>query len=328
MLIALVYETHQDSFPSLRTFADLLVLRHLRERSRGEYGRRVHLLADHFGGVDPATLTEAQVGDYFVFLIRDKALRPSSIRQARAAIDLFFSEVVRVKWKVFASVRTRGAAPLPVVLSRAQVALLFATVKVPRFRVVLRLLYGCGLRIGEALALEVGDIRAKGCAHPTLLVRDGKGGKPRVVPLPARVLGEVRDYWKTHRHPRFIFPAPGSEWRVNRRASQAEQDAALAARLHTATRTMSVSSVQSMFRVAVARSGIATGSADPIEGTRGICLHTLRHSYATHLLDEGVNLKTISTYLGHASLDTTMVYLHLTEAGEERSHAALARLLA
>lgn len=324
MLIAQVYETHQDSFPSLRAFADLLVLRHLRERSRQEYGRRVHLLADHFGGADPATLTEAQVGDYFVFLIRDKGLRPSSIRQARAAIDLFFTEVVRMRWKVFASVRTRGAAPLPVVLSRAEISALFATVKVPRFRVVLRLLYGCGLRISEALALEVGDIRAKGCAHPTLLVRDGKGGKPRVVPLPACVLGEVRDYWKTHRHPRFIFPSPGSAWRVNRRTSQAEQDAAFAAQMHTATRTMSVSSVQSMFRIAVAQSGIAVAQ----QGTRGICLHTLRHSYATHLLDEGVNLKTISTYLGHASLDTTMVYLHLTEAGEERSHAALARLLA
>lgn len=294
------------------------MLRHLRERTKTEYGRRVHLLADHFGGVDPATLTEAQVGDYFVFLIRDKGLRPSSIRQARAAIELFFKVVVGVEWKVFASIRTRGAAPLPRVLSRAEVAALFAVVRVLRFRVVLRLLYGCGLRIGEALALEVGDIRAKGCVHPTLLVRDGKGGKSRIVPLPLCVLAEVRAYWKTHRHPRFIFPSPGSAWRANRRASQAEQDAALAAQMRTATQTMSVSSVQAMMRIAVAQSGIHAGAS----------LHTLRHSYATHLLDEGVHLKSISAYLGHTSLDTTMVYLHLTEAGEERSHAALAKLLA
>ena len=278
----------------------------------------MHLLADHFGGVDPATLTEAQAGDYFVFLIRDKALRPSSIRQARAAIELFFRAVVKVQWEVFASVRTKGAAPLPKVLSRAQIAALFATIKVLRYRVVLRLLYGCGLRIGEALALEVSDIRAKGCVHPTLLVRDGKGGKSRIVPLPLRVLAEVREYWATHRHARFIFPSPGSAWRANRRASQAVQDAALAAQMHTAVQTMSVSSVQAMMRIAVAQSGIGTSAS----------LHTLRHSYATHLLDEGVDLKTISTYLGHTSLETTMVYLHLTEAGEERSHAALARLLA
>lgn len=296
----------------------MLILRHLRERTKQEYGRRVHLLADHFGGVDPGTLSEAQVGDYFVFLIRDKALRPSSIRQARAAIELFFKSVVGVEWKVFSTVRTRGAAPLPKVLSRAQVAALFATVKVQRFRVVLRLLYGCGLRIGEALALVVGDIRAKGCVHPTLLIRDGKGGQSRIVPLPLVVYREVREYWATHRHPRFIFPSPGSAWRANRRASQAEQDVALAAQMKTATQTMSVSSVQAMMRIAVAQSGIGTSAS----------LHTLRHSYATHLLDEGVNLKSISAYLGHTSLETTMVYLHLTEAGEECSHAALAKLLA
>ncbi len=303
----------------------MLVLRHLRERTKAEYGRRVHLLADHFGGVDPATLSEAQVGDYFVFLIRDKGLRPSSIRQARAAIELFFAAVVGVGWKVFATIRTRGAMPLPMVLSRAQIAALFATVKVLRFRVVLRLLYGCGLRIGEALALEVRDIRAKGCVHPTLLIRDGKGGKSRMVPLPLAVYREVREYWATHRHPRFIFPSPGSAWRANRRASQAEQDAALAAQMQRATQTMSVSSVQAMMRIAVAQSGIGTSSGGD---ARGASLHTLRHSYATHLLDEGVNLKTISTYLGHTSLETTMVYLHLTEASESKTHAALARLVA
>ena len=260
-----------------------------------------------------------------MFLCETKKLRPSSIRQARASIELFFKSVVGVEWKVFSLIRTRGAAPLPLVLSRAQVAALFAVVRVLRFRVVLRLLYGCGLRIGEALAVEISDIRAKGCVHPTLLIRDGKGGKQRIVPLPLAVLRELREYWATHRHPRFIFPSPGCAWRANRRASQAEQEAALAAHMRSATATMSVSSVQAMMRIAVAQSGIGTSSSD---GGRGVCLHTLRHSYATHLLDEGVNLKTISTYLGHASLETTMVYLHLTEAGEERSHAALARLLA
>ena len=300
------------------------MLRHLRERTKIEYGRRVHLLADHFGGVDPAVLSEAQVADYFVFLIRDKGLRPSSIRQARAAIELFFKTVVGVEWRVFSTIRTRGAAPLPRVLSRAEVAVLFAVVKVLRFRVVLRLLYGCGLRIGEALALEVGDIRAKGCLHPTLFIRDGKGGKSRIVPLPLRVLVEVRGYWKTHRHPRFIFPSPGSAWRANRRASQAEQEAALAAQMQGATATMSVSSVQATFRIAVAQSGIVAGCGD---GSRGVCLHTLRHSYATHLLEAGVDLRSIGAYLGHTSLDTTMVYLHLTEAGEEKTHAALAKLI-
>lgn len=294
------------------------MLRHLRERTKTEYGRRVHLLADHFGGVDPATLTEAQVTAYFVFLIETKKLRPSSIRQARAAIELFFKSVVGVEWKVFSSIRTKGGLPLPTVLSRAEIALLFATVKVPRFRVVLRLLYGCGLRIGEALAVEVADIRAKDVVRPTLLICEGKGGKSRIVPLPLAVLRELRKYWATHRHPRFIFPSPGSAWRANRRASQSEQEAALAAQMQGAEATMSVSSVQATMRLIVAASGIK----------KAVCLHTLRHSYATHLLEEGVDLRSIGAYLGHTSLDTTMVYLHLTEASEEKTHAALAKLIA
>jgi integrase/recombinase XerD len=278
----------------------------------------VHLLADYFCGVDPATLSEAQVTAYFVFLIETKKLRPSSIRQARAAIELFFKSVVGVEWKVFSTIRTKGGLPLPTVLSRAEVALLFAGVKVLRFRVVLRLLYGCGLRIGEALAVEVTDIRAKDVVHPTLLIRDGKGGKSRIVPLPLAVLRELREYWKTHRHPRFIFPSPGSAWRANRRATQAAQEAALAAQMQGATATMSVSSVQAMMRLLVAASGIK----------KDVCLHTLRHSYATHLLEAGVDLRSIGAYLGHTSLDTTMVYLHLTEASESKTHAALATLVA
>lgn len=273
------------------------------------------MLADHFGGVDPVTLTEAQVGDYFVFLIRDKGLRPSSIRQARAAIELFFTAVVKVQWTVFASVRTNGAMPLPVVLSRAELAALFAAVKVVRFRVFLRLLYGCGLRLSEALALEVGDIDG---AALRVTVRAGKGGKPRVVPLPAALLAELRAFWKTHRHPRLLFPTPGPGWSVNRRASAAEQDSALAAALHAATQPMSDSAVQRVMRLALATAGI----------TKNATLHSLRHSYATHLLEEGVHIRAVSAYLGHANLDTTMVYLHLTEASESRTHTALNALFA
>ena len=290
----------------------------MRPRSKQEYGRRVHLLADHFGGVDPGTLSEAQVTEYFVFLIEVKKLAPASIRQARAAIDLFFRAVVKVEWQVFSLIRTRGVAKLPVVLSREEVQTLFATVKVPRFRLVLRLLYGCRLRIGEALALEVGDIRGRGPGFPTLLVRDGKGGKSRVVPLPQNLLAELRAWWATHRHARWIFPSPGSAWRANRRDTLDAQEAALAAQMHTATKPMSTSRVQAVMRLAVAQSRINACAN----------LHTLRHSYATHLLEEGVHLRAISAYLGHTSLDTTMVYLHLTEPAEGTAHQALKRLFA
>lgn len=272
------------------------------------------ILANHFQ-CDPATLTEPQVRDYFVFLIRDKALRPSSVRQARAALQLFFTQIVRVVgWTVFSEIRTRGSLPLPVVLSRNEVAAVIGAVREDRFRVVLRLIYGCGLRVSEALAVEVGDIDAAG--H-RLTICEGKGGKPRVVPLPQVLVRELRAYWVTHRHPRFLFPAPGSHWRVQKRATAQDQAAALAAQMRTAEVPMSVSSVQNVMRLAIAASGVGKAAT----------LHTLRHSYATHMLEEGVNLRAVSAYLGHTNLETTAVYLHLTEVSEHRAQEALERLL-
>jgi integrase/recombinase XerD len=309
------YEKKSLLHASLKAFEELLVLRHQRPRTLEEYGRRVALLAEHYGR-DPVACTEQEVRDYLVFLIRDKKLRPASIRQARAAIRLFYEKVVKVEgWTVFDEVRTKDTRPLPMVLSRADVAAVLGRLKVQRFLVVLRLIYACGLRLGEAMALEVRDIDA---AEGRLHVRDGKGGKARFVPLPAALLPELRAYWATHRHPRFIFPAAGRDWRVHRRATPETQAAALAAAQQRATQPMSESSVQNAFRLALAASGVAKPAS----------VHTLRHSYATHLLEEGVNIRVVSAYLGHASLEQTAVYLHLTEASEARTHEALGRMLA
>jgi site-specific recombinase XerD len=301
------------------------------------------LIGEHYAA-DPATLSEPQVRDYFVFRVRTKGLKGVSIRQARAALRLFYEMIARVeKWTVFDEVRTKDLRPLPKVLSRAEVTAVLGALRVHRFRAVLRLIYACGLRLGEAVALEVRDIDA---AQGRLLVRDGKGGKQRndspsvsrrahpsgpasrdlsqlppvasAVPLPQPTLLELRAWWATHRHPRLIFPAAGRAWRVNRRATEAEQAAALAAHQAKATVPMSESSVQNAFRLALAASGVAKPAS----------VHTLRHSYATHLLEEGVTLRAVSAYLGHANLEHTTVYLHLTEASEARTHEALARMLA
>jgi integrase/recombinase XerD len=309
------YEKKTHQYESLKAFEDLLTLRAKRPRTLEEYGARVRLIGEHYAA-DPATLSEQQVRDYFVFLVRTKGLKGVSIRQARAALRLFYEMIVRVeKWTVFDEVRTKDTRPLPKVLSRADVAAVLGTVRVHRFRAVLRLIYACGLRLGEAVALEVRDIDGK---EGRLLIRDGKGGKQRYVPLPKMMLLELRAWWATHRHPRFIFPAAGRAWRVNRRATEAEQAAALAAHQAKATVPMSESSVQNAFRLALAASGVAKPAS----------VHTLRHSYATHLLEEGVTLRAVSAYLGHANLEHTTVYLHLTEASEARTHEALGRLLA
>jgi site-specific recombinase XerD len=122
------------------------------------------------------------------------------------------------------------------------------------------------------------------------------------------MVSELRQWWNMHRHPTWLFPGPGTGWRERGRT-------ALAAAL-LATSSMSVSAVQHTFRLARAQSGINASAT----------VHTLRHSYATHLLEEGVSLRQISHYLGHASLDTTVIYTHLTAISEARTRAALETL--
>ena len=174
-------------------------------------------------------------------------------------------------------------------------------------RTALALIYHTGLRVGEAVRIELRDLRDTHSPQPRLHVRCGKGGKDRFVPLAPAMVQELRAWWSTHRHPQFLFPGPTSAWRE--RAQPA--DAAARAATH-----LSVSAVQNTFRLARAASGV------PAEAT----VHTLRHCYATHLLEEGVSLRLISQYLGHASLETTVIYTHLTPLNEARTRAALAVL--
>jgi len=152
--------------------------------------------------------------------------------------------------------------------------------------------------------IQVRDLRETRTPQPRLHVRCGKGGKDRFVPLAPAMVAQLRRWWESHRHPTYLFPGPTTSWRE--RAQPA--DAAARAATH-----LSVSAVQNTFRLARASTGL------PVAAT----VHTLRHCYATHLLEEGVSLRLISLYLGHASLETTLIYTHLTPLNEARTRAAL-----
>ena len=133
-------------------------------------------------------------------------------------------------------------------------------------------------------------------------VHRGNGAKDRFVPLPRATLPLLRAHWRSHRNPRLLFPACGR----NGRAAA------------TATTPMAKSSVQGAFRHATRDAGGAT---------RGVSVHTLRHCYATHLLEAGVNLRVIQRNMGHASLESTMIYLHLTHKGYEDAYALIDRVM-
>lgn len=292
------------TFPSLAKFAAFVELKDFRGPTKKEYVRYVRKLGEHFQ-CDPATLTEDQLRTYFLFLRQQKQFGGSAMKLARCALRAFFRDCLHVAgWTVFEEVRVAPPQTLPLVLSREQVAALLGALRAPRYRTALALIYHTGLRVGEAVRIELRDLRETHTPHPRLHVRCGKGGKDRFVPLAPEMVAQLRGWWQTHRHPQFLFPGPTAGWRE--RAQPA--DAAQRAPTH-----LSVSAVQNTFRLARAQSGL------PVEAT----VHTLRHCYATHLLEEGVSLRLISQYLGHASLETTVIYTHLTPLNEARTRAAL-----
>ncbi len=290
--------------PSLAKFSAFVQLKDFRAPTKKEYVRYVRRLGDHYQ-CDPATLSEDQVRAYYLELREVRKFGSSAMKVAKCALRAFFQDCLHLEgWTVFGELRIAPPQTLPLVLAREQVATLLQAVELPRYRTVLGLIYHTGLRVGEAVRIELRDLRDTHTDHPRLHVRCGKGGKDRFVPLSPTMLRELRNWWKTHRHPTLLFPGPTSGWRERAQPADALQ--------HAVTH-LSVSAVQNVFRLARAASGL------PVAAT----VHTLRHCYATHLLEEGVSLRLISQYLGHASLETTVIYTHLTPLNEARTRAAL-----
>jgi integrase/recombinase XerD len=142
-----------------------------------------------------------------------------------------------------------------------------------------------------------------------LRLLNAKGGKHREVPISPEMLDRMRTWWKQHQHPTYLFPGIGRGWK--------EKWGDQAKALRHAAKPMSDSSVQVAMTKAVLTSGIKK---------KGVCCHALRHSYATHMLEEGVSLHQLQSYLGHSDIKTTALYLHLTEISEGRAREALTKL--
>jgi site-specific recombinase XerD len=277
-------------YPSMARFADHLALSYDANRTRHSYYRQLRLIHQHVG-CDPANITEAQLRDYFLFVKLKKHWTPKSIRQARAAASMFFVKLFgHADWTLFSQIRTKDHDTLPAVLTRPQVHALLAHIRLRRYRTPLKLIYCCGLRLSECLGLTIHDIKGQ---ENKLLIRHSKGHQDRVVPLPTSMWQELRRYWAFHRHPLLIFPNAG---RGDNHCPEA-----LAHRMHTATGPMPCSSLQRLIIVARKQLNLPAAS-----------VHSLRHSFATHLLEAGAHLHTIQKLLGHKQITSTMVYLHLT----------------
>lgn len=262
------------------------------------YLRAVRGLAQHFN-LSPDKITEVQLREYFLFVKNEKRWAPGTLKVALFGIRFFYSQTVKRDWLTLRNLRIPKSHKLPAVMSITEVRAVIAAVKTAHNRVFFQTLYSLGLRVHEGLNLQLGDIdKFRMLVH----VHHGKGAKDRYVPLPKSTLALLRAYWSTHRNPTWIFPELGRDYKKGA----------------TATAPM-----------------VANARYDCLQQTikglgwkkRGITLHTFRHSYATHLLEAGVNPRLIQKYLGHSSLNTTMVYFHLTSQGEEQALAVIDRLM-
>lgn len=277
---------------------DALQLNGLGERTQEAYVRALRMLCEFYHKT-PDLISESELQKYFLHRKNRDRWSPNTMRICYCGIRFFFLHVLKRDWHTLDLVRAQSERRLPAVLSLEEVRAILGCVRTPHNRAFLSTVYACGLRLQEAQHLEISDIDSQ---RKMIHVHRGKGAKDRFVPLPESTLQCLRRHWVTHRHPRLLFPALG---RGRNRASQADMP-------------MPKASIQGAFRQAKGEAGIQK---------RDVSVHTLRHSYATHLLEAGVNLRVIQQYLGHAQLETTMVYLHLTRKGQEDAYTRINTLM-
>jgi len=246
-----------------------LVVAGLADRTQEAYLRAVRQLAKFHGGGCPTALTEQQVKDYLLWMRTEKRAASGTLRIAIGGLRFFYRQTCPRDWTVLQKFRIPKETRLPTVLTTDEVQRIMQAIRRPRFHAYFWTVYSCGLRLNEALALQVGDIDSQ---RMRIHVHHGKGAKDRLVPLPESTLEVLRDYWKTHGHQRLLFPKTNPKGAVVERTTQ----------------TMHESTVQGALRRVVIQ----------LKFTRNISVHCLRHSYATHLLEAGVNLRLLQQYLG------------------------------
>ena len=236
---------------------------------------------------------------------------PGTLKIMIGGLRFFYRRTCGIDWKVLERFRIPREKKLPNVLTVSEVRRILGAIRELRYYAFFLTVYSCGLRLNEALSLQVRDIDSE---RMRIHVHRGKGAKDRLVPLPLATLHTLREYWKQppppsdreekglaggsdEGHPTLLFPKTNAKGQVILNTQQ----------------TMAESTVQGVLRRVVT----------DLEFTRTVSVHCFRHSYATHLLEAGVNLRLLQQYLGHSSLKTTARYLHLTNCGQQDALAKI-----
>jgi site-specific recombinase XerD len=267
-------------------------------RTRETYLDRVVSLAKFFDRC-PSTLSDEQIRDYLLHVVDDRKYSASSLRIANAALKFFYRVTLKREVKLLDTVKAESRDKLPDIFSVEDAWRIINATRCAHHKACFAVLYTCGLRIHEALKLTVNDIQT---SRMQIRIRAGKGNKDRVVPLSTWTLKLLRKQWATHRNPSLIFPAIGTTRNL----------------ASIAIKPMCANAPRNTLKAVVEELNISIPQ---------IRLHAFRHSYATHLLDAGINICSLKEYLGHSSLSSTMVYLHLTKFGHERACAIIENIM-
>lgn len=294
----------RELYPSLQRLSEHLVLRSSSKSTSGEY-MRYGIRICEWAKMDPSEMTEDQVRAFFVDIKSQGRYSPNTVRLMTAGLRCLFMHVLnRTDWSIFTLIHSPDVQRLPFVLTEPQIRdLLGATVQ-PYMRLLFELMLGTGLRVSEAVSLELSQVRGKGQAHQSLVVL-GKGNKERSIPLPPSLYAKLGAHWLRHHHPRWMFPSPAAQ------RSQRQPNG------NTECGHVSASALQQAMVIIREQAGLPE--------TTGC--HTLRHTYATMALEAGVNLLQVSRYLGHESIETTQIYLHLTLRSEKSAIEAIEQSL-
>jgi len=245
----------------------------------------------HHYQIRPDRLSEKQVQQYVLWLREEKRVAKGTFQMDWYGLKFFYYRTLGVDWPLFTrkKVRQPRRKRLPVAISWEDGHRLIAALRKPSYRLCCSLMLALGLRIGDVLALTVQSIQA-----PQMIVRViGKGNKERILPLPETLLVALRTFWTTHRHPRLLFP--------NR----------------TGTAPLCQNSLRRAFNKA----------RDSLGLNQKVTPHSLRHGFATHLLENGVDIRVVQMLLGHTSLSSTEIYTHLTKPLRDDLRHRLDRML-
>jgi site-specific recombinase XerD len=223
----------------------------------------------------PAELADQEIREYLHYLIQEKKASQSVISQSYSALKFFYETTLKRDWNGFRIPRVKMGKRLPVVLSQQEIQAILSATRNLKHRALLMTIYSAGLRVSEVVHLKVSDIDSQ---RMVIRVQQGKGEKDRYTLLAQRTLEVLREYWRAYRPKDWLFPG------------------------QPAKGSLSVSTVQKIFEKVLDQAGVKKHAT----------VHTLRHSFATHLLEAGTDLYHIQRLLGHTTPKTTAIYLHLS----------------